>query len=292
VKADDIVNRPEQAQIPPAGQPVRSRSVTHRVTRRRRIVADGAADSPPTATTETESVGADAAGSEPAGADIYTDEPDADDETDADETDAAADETDAAETAAVDAEPATSAGKRKSRPPSDAGRRRPTRAQHERRWRITTAVLALMLVASTVAGTIVGLRWNERRETADGLRAALAASRQFAVNFMSLSVPTVDRDMQRILDGATGDFKQQYEDGKADVRTLVVEKKAESTCTVLRAAILSGDRDSATVLVVLDATVKNTSTPDGRLSHYRLQLDIVKDGGSGRWLVSRLEYVG
>jgi Mce-associated membrane protein len=46
------------------------------------------------------------------------------------------------------------------------------------------------------------------------------------------------------------------------------------------------------VLVAVDATVKNTKTPAGRASHYRIQVDLDHDAGSGRWLVARLQFVG
>ena len=49
---------------------------------------------------------------------------------------------------------------------------------------------------------------------------------------------------------------------------------------------------TAVVLVALDATVKNTNAPDGRLSHYRIQVSLTRDAGSGRWLVSQLQFVG
>jgi len=74
------------------------------------------------------------------------------------------------------------------------------------------------------------------------------------------------------------------------VRAAVVENKVSSTGTILRAAIVSADLDSAVVLVAMDASVKNVGAPEGRLSHYRIQVDVVLDGG--RWLVSRLQFVG
>jgi Mce-associated membrane protein len=61
---------------------------------------------------------------------------------------------------------------------------------------------------------------------------------------------------------------------------------------VLRAALVSGGLRSAVVLVAVDATVKNTKTPAGRASHYRIQVDVDRDPGSGRWLVARLQFVG
>jgi Mce-associated membrane protein len=98
--------------------------------------------------------------------------------------------------------------------------------------------------------------------------------------------------MQRIIDAATGDFKDEYVSNKTTFHDQVVQNQATSTGTVLRAAILSNDSDSAVILVALDATITNVNSPQGRLSHYRMQLTMAKDATSGRWLVARLDFVG
>ena len=59
---------------------------------------------------------------------------------------------------------------------------------------------------------------------------------------------------------------------------------------VLRAGLVSGDSDSAVVLVAVDATVSNVKAPQGRPAHYRIKVDLAKE--EGRWLVSKLEFVG
>jgi Mce-associated membrane protein len=154
------------------------------------------------------------------------------------------------------------------------------------------ALLAVLLAVVTALAATATWRWYEQREVDRGLQAALAAGKQAAINFVSIGASTVDRDMQRILDAATGDFKDEYERNRTTFRDQVAQTKAESTGTVLRAGLLSGDSDSAVVLVALDATIKNANAPDGRLSHYRMQLDMAKDARTGRWLVSRLQFVG
>ena len=101
------------------------------------------------------------------------------------------------------------------------------------------------------------------------------------MDFVSISASSVDGDLQRIADGATGDFKDEFTRGMPQVRQAVVENKVESTGKVLRAGLVSGDLDSAVVLVAVDATVKNVGAPDGRLSHYRIQVDLALDPGIG-----------
>ncbi|MEJ3746534.1 hypothetical protein WEI85_27735 [Actinomycetes bacterium KLBMP 9797] len=154
-------------------------------------------------------------------------------------------------------------------------------------------VAALAMAAVAVAGAVfAGYHWAQDRALDRAHQQALAAAKQTSVNFVSVSASSVDRDLQRIVAGATGDFKDEFTRGQAEVRTAVVENKVESQGTVLRAGLLSGDRDRAVVLVAIDATVKNVKAPDGRASHYRIQVDVTRDGASGQWLVAKLQFVG
>jgi Mce-associated membrane protein len=158
--------------------------------------------------------------------------------------------------------------------------------------RLTVAGLVVALLAAVVLAGIFGRQWYEDRALAEAHQQALAAAKQTTVNFVSVSASSVDRDLQRITAGATGEFKEQFTRGETQVRSAVVENKVESKGTVLRAALVSGDRRSAVVLVAVDATVKNVHAPAGRPAHYRIQVDVTRDPGSGKWLVSRLQFVG
>ncbi|MGW4297706.1 hypothetical protein ACWEH1_32425 [Micromonospora chersina] len=168
----------------------------------------------------------------------------------------------------------------------------PDAAGPRRRTRALTALLVVLLAAALAGAGVQGHRWYVDRATDQARRAAVAAARQAAVNFVSVSAASVDRDLSRITAGATGDFKDEFTRGQAQVRAAVVENKVQSQGTVLRAGIVSGDRRRAVVLVAVDATVRNVKAPDGRPSHYRIQLDLVRDRDSGDWLVTKLQFVG
>ncbi|MEV0155194.1 hypothetical protein AB0H57_15815 [Micromonospora sp. NPDC050686] len=160
------------------------------------------------------------------------------------------------------------------------------------RRRILVGLLVALLAAALAAAGVLGHRWYTDRAVEQARQQAVAAAKQASVNFVSVSSASVDRDLQRISTGATGDFKEEFTRGRSQVRTAVVENKVESRGSVLRAGLVSGDRDRAVVLVAVDATVKNVKAPEGRPSHYRIQVDMVRDQDSGQWLVSRLQFVG
>ena len=162
----------------------------------------------------------------------------------------------------------------------------------ERGARLVAALLAVALAGTLAALVVFGPRWYDQWRLDAAHRAALAAGTQVTVDFVSISAATVEADLARISVGATGDFKDEFTRGMPQVKAAVRENRVEARGTILGAGLVSGDRDAAVVLVAVDVTVRNVRAPDGRLSHYRIQVDVARDAGSGRWLVSRLQFVG
>jgi Mce-associated membrane protein len=174
-------------------------------------------------------------------------------------------------------------------PTGPTGPTGPSRAP--RRNRLLAGGMLVLLAAALVTAGLSGKAWWDQRQLDAARQQALSAARQACVNFVSISASTVDGDLSRIAAGATGDFKEQLAADSAQIRSAVLENKVDSRGTALRAAVVSVSRNAAVVLVAVDATVQNTKAPDGRLSHYRIQVNLARDG-SGRWLVSQLQFVG
>jgi len=149
---------------------------------------------------------------------------------------------------------------------------------------VVVAVAAVALAATSYARISAAADRSDRRE------AVLDSARQQAVNFTTLDYRHLDRDLGRVLHGATGDFRKQFRAGTADLTSLVTQNKATSEGEVLDAGIVSDDADSARVLVVADSTVTNSADAKPTKRHYRMQLDLVRHGS--RWLVSDLQFVG
>jgi Mce-associated membrane protein len=174
--------------------------------------------------------------------------------------------------------------------------RRTELERSRRTWLVIDIVLAVVLLvtASTtvVLGGFAGYSAYQEHRIREGHREASAAARQVVVDFLTISAASVTRDLGQVLDGSTGEFRKQYQAGMSEVRTAVVENKVASTGKVLRSGVVSGDADSASVLVAVDARITNVRSPKGRKAHYRVQVDMVYDAETERWLVSRLEFVG
>jgi Mce-associated membrane protein len=162
-----------------------------------------------------------------------------------------------------------------------------------RTWRPTPRLLwivtaVLLLAAVAVTATLGRTAWQQRRE-ADNRAAALAAGRQIAVNFVTMNATTFDADTQRVLDDSTGAFRKEYASTLAQLKPVVTANKTVSTVERAEASLVSGDDDSAKVIVGVVAPTSNASTPKAEKKTYRLRLDLVKVGDA--WKVSTLDFV-
>jgi Mce-associated membrane protein len=153
---------------------------------------------------------------------------------------------------------------------------------------VTVLVVLLVLLA---AGALLGaVKLRDARQRDDARAAAVAAARQEALNLTSIDGKDIDADLRRVQDGATGGFAKDFADRAKDLKSVLTENAVLAEGHVIDAALVRGDLDTATVLVVVDSTVKNKAAPSGRQNTYRMQLDLERHGS--RWLTSALQFVG
>lgn len=166
---------------------------------------------------------------------------------------------------------------------SEAVRRR-------RRWLVVDAVLLVLVVAALVSVGLTARQTLADRADDQARAGALAAAEQLAVAVTSLDYRTFDRDSQRVVAATGGQLKQQLTTENAALKKAMTTSRATTSGRVLEAAVVDADRDSARVLLVVDADVTNTSTTKPTARHYRIQLDLSRQGG--RWLGTNLTFVG
>ncbi|TQJ49559.1 hypothetical protein [Phycicoccus sp. SLBN-51] len=152
------------------------------------------------------------------------------------------------------------------------------------------ALAALVLVAALAVGATLGRQAWAAHQDQQARAEAVAAAKQLAVNFVTVDYQHVDDDIARVRGGATGTFLQSYSSSVAVLKKVLVQNKTVSRAERTEAALVSGDRDSAVVLVGVVAPTQNTSVPDGEKKTYRMRLELRK--ASDAWKVENLEFVG
>ncbi len=151
-------------------------------------------------------------------------------------------------------------------------------------------VLGALCVLLLVAAVALAVLLRGYRTQDDARDDAVRAARQSAINLTSIDYEEFDVAVDRVLEGATGDFGKEFKANSGKLKDLLLTNKVKSEGKVVDAGIVRSDRSHATVLVVIDSTVRNTTTPEGRVNTNRMQLEVEKVGG--RWLTSTLQFVG
>lgn len=152
--------------------------------------------------------------------------------------------------------------------------------------------LAATLVIAIAAAVCGGISWtNLRAEQAAQSRdeQVLETARQVVVNLVTLRHQSVDEDIQRVADGTTGPFRDQFTSASGSFGDVLNQGQVESTGEVKEAGLVEADNDHAVVLAAVTSTVKNTEAPDGEIRVYRMKISL--DSVDGNWLVSDVEFV-
>jgi Mce-associated membrane protein len=152
------------------------------------------------------------------------------------------------------------------------------------------AALTVVLVLLAAAALVGAVKLRDARERDDARAAALAAARQEALNLTSIDGQDITNDLKRVQSGATGAFAKDFATRAEQLKSVLTENAVVAEGRVLDAALVRGDLDTATALVVVDSMVKNKAAPAGRANTYRMQLDLERHGS--RWLTSSLQFVG
>lgn len=150
-------------------------------------------------------------------------------------------------------------------------------------------------VAVVVVGALAGVGYEQsqtvRRNNAlnHDRSAVVAAARAEVLALTTMSARTSDADVARLLDGATAEFKSQFQQQATAFMEALRDGQVTSTGAIASAGLQSLKAGQAVVLVAATGTVKNKASAKGEARNYRLQLNMTKSGG--RWLVSGMEFV-
>lgn len=161
--------------------------------------------------------------------------------------------------------------------------------QRSRRRPRNLAVVASAIVVAAAAGAIGYLGWRLHEVTAVNAaeQAALAAAKDYAVTLTTLDANSIDDSYTRALDGATGEFKEAYSLGSAQLRQMLIDNNATGKGVVVDAAVKTATTTHAEVLLFVDQSITNAVRTEPRIDHNRIQMTM--ELVDGRWLASQVE---
>ncbi|AZG45832.1 hypothetical protein [Gordonia insulae] len=153
--------------------------------------------------------------------------------------------------------------------------------------KILAAIVVVVAIAGVGAASWFGWEWKQARDVEHAAVAAQSVAEDYAVSLTSVSADSVDKDFATVLGGATGDFKAMYAKSSAQLRQLLVDNKAQAQGKVIASGIQSASPTKVVVLLFIDQTVRNASTPEPRIDRSRvvMTMDLIGD----RWLASKVD---
>ncbi len=166
---------------------------------------------------------------------------------------------------------------------------RPRLAALRERVSWQAGLLALVVVALLVVAGERGLAWQDERQRAADEKDAAAAATAEVEGLIEISGATSEEDLDKLLDGATADFRTELEAQADRLRKALSENKVSATGEVISTGVVKLEDGRATVIVAAAGTVENDQTAEAEPRNYRLRVDLQQD--DDRWLVSGLEFV-
>ena len=154
--------------------------------------------------------------------------------------------------------------------------------------RATLLALAVVVALAVLVGWL-GFRAQQSEQVRTQRSQFLQVARQGALNLTTIDWQKAEGDVQRILDGATGQFYDDF--AKRSQPFIDVVKKAKSTTvgTITEAGLESQTADDARVLVAVTVTTSNAGAPQPDPHAWRMRISVQKVGDQAK--VSNVEFV-
>jgi Mce-associated membrane protein len=158
------------------------------------------------------------------------------------------------------------------------------------RWFWAAAgLLGVLLVGLAVITGGLGLSVADKNGKASERNRALAVARQQAINLGSIDYRNLQADIQRILTGSTGQFRETFSSGASQITQGATQQQTVSTVQQSHVALVSFAGGSAEAIVSLSTVTTSVNAKQGQANTYRYQMELSKVGG--RWLLSKMELV-
>lgn len=167
--------------------------------------------------------------------------------------------------------------------------RRPSWQRRPSRWASQVAGLTLALVALGVASGLL-YRYDRSMDSSARQQAAVSAARTVALQLSTIGADNAAEHVAELGRLSTGEFHDQINGYSAIFQKILKVGDVSSQGAVTAAGIERRDAETATVLVTVSSTVRNSQIPSGQPRNYRLSVVLLRSGD--QWLASKVDYVG
>jgi Mce-associated membrane protein len=152
----------------------------------------------------------------------------------------------------------------------------------------TLLSLAVVVALATLVGWL-GFRGYQSHQAQAQRSQFLQVARQGALNLTTIDWQKADSDVQRILDGATGEFHDDFAKRSQPFIDVVKQAKSTTVGTITEAGLESATGGAAQVLVAVAVKTSNAGEPEAVPRAWRMRISVQKVGDQA--IVSNVEFV-
>lgn len=144
-------------------------------------------------------------------------------------------------------------------------------------WRATLFGLAMVVVLAGLVGWL-GFRVYQSHQAQAQRSQFLQVARQGALNLTTIDWQHAEADVHRILDGATGEFYDDFAKRSQPFIEVLKKAQAKTVGTITEAGLESQTADSAQALVAVSVQTSNAGEAEQVPRAWRMRIDVQKVG--------------
>ena len=146
-----------------------------------------------------------------------------------------------------------------------------------------------VVVALVILCGWLGYQANRARDDAHFRALVIQVAKQGAVNLTTIDFEHAESDVQRILDSATGEFHDDFQNRSAPFIEVVEQAKSKSVGTVTEAGLESLDRGQGRVLVAVTVKTVSNGKTEEQPRYWRMRMTVIREGDGAK--VSKVDLV-
>jgi Mce-associated membrane protein len=143
--------------------------------------------------------------------------------------------------------------------------------------RVTLFGVAIVVVLAGLVGWL-GFRAHQSQHAQAQRSQFLQVARQGALNLTTIDWQHAEADVHRILDGATGEFYDDFAKRSQPFIEVLKKAQAKTVGTITEAGLESQTADSAQALVAVSVQTSNAGEPEQVPRAWRMRIDVQKVG--------------
>ncbi|MFD4367315.1 hypothetical protein [Rhodococcus sp. NPDC058521] len=177
----------------------------------------------------------------------------------------------------------------KAVPLSDSAGEEPPKSKRSPKSLALAGLAGVLVVALIAAAVVLAVLRYQVQADNEKRQEYVDAAKQAVLNLTTIHPESAQEDVARIIDGSTGEFREDFEGRRDPFVSVVQDSQVKTDGNIVEAAIEDFTDGPTTVLVAAKTTVSSADQPEPADRNFRMRVTVVDE--DGKLKASKLEFV-